>query len=135
MWGDVDASTFRVRSRTYCIDKVKTTSAPSIFKLIAIDVFETAEPTSHIAAHPKNRVALAHQRGEKTWVFIVNIMVPGPPHYSFVVYMEGDKVYLTVTITITGIVIGIVTATVSVIITIVITCMVTATVRLFGSVS
>jgi hypothetical protein len=63
-----------------------------MFKLLAIDIFETAEPTSHIAAHPKNRVSLAQQRGEKTWVFLVNIMVPGPPHYSFVVYLEGDKV-------------------------------------------
>jgi Protein ENHANCED DISEASE RESISTANCE 2, C-terminal len=37
-WSDIDASTFRIRGRTYNQDKVKAASAPSIFKLIAIDV-------------------------------------------------------------------------------------------------
>ena len=37
-WSDVDASTFRIRGNTYNLDKVKAPSAPSIFKLIAIDV-------------------------------------------------------------------------------------------------
>jgi hypothetical protein len=27
-------------------------------------------------------------------VFVVNILIPGPPHLSFVVYLEGDKVYI-----------------------------------------
>ena len=25
-------------------------------------------------------------------VFVINFMIPGPPYYSFVVYLEGDKV-------------------------------------------
>ena len=37
-WSDIDASSFRIRGRTYNQDKVKAASAPSIFKLIAIDV-------------------------------------------------------------------------------------------------
>ena len=37
-WSDIDASSFRIRGRTYNQDKVKAVSAPSIFKLIAIDV-------------------------------------------------------------------------------------------------
>lgn len=92
MWTEPDASTFRVRGETYNTDKVKKNSAPSLFKLIAIDLFEVSEPTPNIASHPKNRVCLAHQRGDPTWVFVVNIMVPGPPYLSFVAYMEGDKV-------------------------------------------
>lgn len=92
VWSDIDASTFRVRGPTYTVDKVKTASAPSLFKLLAVDCFEVNEPTQNIAAHPRNRVALAHERGEKTWVFVMNIMVPGPPFLSFVAYMEGDPV-------------------------------------------
>ena len=41
--------------------------------------------------HPKNRVFQALQREEDIWVFVVNIMVPGPPFYNFVAYMVGDK--------------------------------------------
>jgi hypothetical protein len=92
MWRDIDASNFKVRGPTYNVDKVKTVSAPSLLKLLAIDLYEVPEPTQNICAHPKNRVNLALQRGEKTWVFVMNIMVPGPPFLSFVVYMTGDPV-------------------------------------------
>jgi hypothetical protein len=90
MWSDIDASNFRVRGPTYILDKVKTVSAPCLFKLVAIDVFEVPEPTQHICSHPKNRVSLAHQRGDSTWVFVMNIMVPGPPFLCFCAYMEGN---------------------------------------------
>jgi nitrate reductase NapE component len=88
---DIDASTFRIRGLTYNDDKVKAASAPSMFKLIAIDVFDVPEPTFNVASHPRNRVHLALQRGDKTWVFVVNIMIPGPPFLCFVAYLEGDK--------------------------------------------
>lgn len=74
-------------------DKVKSNSGPSLFKLVAIDVFEVPETTHNISANPKNRVSLAQQRGEKFWAFVLNIMVPGPPHYCFVMYYTGDKVF------------------------------------------
>eukprot|EP00596_Hydrurales_sp_CCMP1899_P010073 CAMPEP_0119044170 /NCGR_PEP_ID=MMETSP1177-20130426/29212_1 /TAXON_ID=2985 /ORGANISM="Ochromonas sp, Strain CCMP1899" /LENGTH=580 /DNA_ID=CAMNT_0007013793 /DNA_START=607 /DNA_END=2349 /DNA_ORIENTATION=+ len=90
-WADLDAASFRIRGQTYNQDRVKAASAPSLFKLIAIDVFDCPEPTFNIASHPNNRVHQAMQRGEKTWVFVVNILIPGPPHLSFVVYLEGDK--------------------------------------------
>lgn len=91
MWGEPDASTFKIRGSSYMQDKVKASSAPSLFKLVAVDVFEVPEATHNIAAHPRNRVSLAAQRQEKAWVFIVNIMVPGPPFLSFVMYFQGDK--------------------------------------------
>ena len=37
-WADLDASTFRIRSRTYIEDKVKIPSEASVFRLIAVDV-------------------------------------------------------------------------------------------------
>ena len=82
---------FQVRGKSYCHDKVKTSSATSLFKLIAIDLFEVPEGTPNICAHPRNRVFQALQRGEEDWVFVVNIMVPGPPYLSFVAYFKGDK--------------------------------------------
>jgi hypothetical protein len=94
MWQESDASTFKVRSETYNTDKVKCNSAKAVFRPIAIDFYEVPEPTHNISSHPKNRVNLAHQRGEDSWVFVVNIMVPGPPYLSFVMYFQGDKVTL-----------------------------------------
>lgn len=92
MWTESDASTFRVRGATYHMDRVKISSGPSLFKLIAIDLFEVSEPTKNIASHPKNRVFQALQRGDDSWVFLVNIMVPGPPFLCFVVYFLGERV-------------------------------------------
>jgi len=91
MWSEPDACTFRVRGKSYPQDKIKVLSAQSLFKLVAVDVFEVPEPTRNIAANPKNRVYLAQQRGDPAWCFVMNIMVPGPPHLCFVVYLEGDK--------------------------------------------
>ena len=39
-----------------------------------------------------NRVFQALQRGDSTWVFVMNIMVPGPPNLSFVAYWDADRV-------------------------------------------
>ena len=37
-WADLDASTFRIRSRNYIEDKIKIESEASAFRLIAVDV-------------------------------------------------------------------------------------------------
>ena len=92
MWAESEAASFKVRGQTYNTDKVKVSSAPSLFKLLAIDFFEVPETTHNIAGHPRNRVNMALQRGDPSWVFVVNIMVPGPPFLSFVVYFLADKV-------------------------------------------
>jgi hypothetical protein len=95
MWKEPDASTFRLRSKTYKQDNFKCNSATNLFKLVAVDVFEVPDCIQNIAMHPQNRVFQALQRDENIWVFVVNIMVPGPPFYNFVAYMTGDKVYRT----------------------------------------
>jgi len=77
-----------VRGGSYNADKVKVSSGPSLFKLLAIDLFEVPEATRNIANHPRNRVHMALQRGDPAWVFVINIMVPGPPFLSFVAYFQ-----------------------------------------------
>ena len=37
-WADLDASTFRIRGKSYNEDRIKVTATPAVFKLIAIDV-------------------------------------------------------------------------------------------------
>lgn len=87
-----------MRGASYNADKVKTFSAPSLFKLVAVDVFETADAMQNICSHPQNRVKMALDRGDTTWLMVLNIMVPGPPNYSFVVYLEGDRVRIILAI-------------------------------------
>lgn len=92
IWREPLASSFRVRGATYLTDKVKVTSAPYLFQLVAVDLFEVPGPTMNICSHPKNRVYKALQRGDDAWIYAVNIMVPGPPYISFVAYFKGDRV-------------------------------------------
>ena len=48
-WNDIDATTFRIRGKNYIADRVKVTSAPAVFKLIAIDV--SGKNSSHFLDH------------------------------------------------------------------------------------
>eukprot|EP00606_Chrysophyceae_sp_TOSAG23-5_P001080 GSChrysophyteH2.ASY1.ANO1.1457.1 assembled CDS len=91
MWGEPDASSFKVRGPDYLKSSAKIVSPPSLFKLIALDLFDTGETMKNICAHPRNRVCQALKRGEKTFVFVMNIMIPGPPYLSFVAYWEADR--------------------------------------------
>ena len=86
------AHSFRVRGATYMDDKVKVVSSPYVFKLLCCDMFDVPGPTSNICSHPRNRVYRALQRNEDTWIFAMNIMMPGPPFVSFVAYFTADKV-------------------------------------------
>lgn len=93
MFAEADATTFRIRGQTYMQDKVKEFSAHSYFKFVCIDMIEVSDPTEthNVAAHPRNRVALAKARDENFWCFLFNIIVPGPPYTCFVCYFLGDK--------------------------------------------
>lgn len=95
VWREPSAQSFKVRGSTYLIDKVKAVSMPYLLNLVAVDLFEVPATTKNICSHPKNRVYRALQRGEDAWVFAVNIMLPGPPCYTFVAYFQGDKVCTT----------------------------------------
>jgi hypothetical protein len=92
MWGEPDAANFKLRDKGYKISQKKVASAPSVFKLIAMDLFDTgSKPLKNICAHPSNRVFQAQRRGEDTWVFVLHILLPGPPFLSFVGYWQADK--------------------------------------------
>jgi len=91
MWGEPASENFKLRGKSYLTNKTKVASAPSLFKLIAIDLFDTGKPVKNICSHPRNRVYQALRRGEDTWVFVMNIMLPGPPFLSFCAYWQADK--------------------------------------------
>jgi hypothetical protein len=74
-WADLDAASFRIRGQTYNQDRVKTASAPSLFKLIAIDVFDCPEPTFNIASHPNNRLFIARLFSLSFIIFMLTLLL------------------------------------------------------------
>jgi hypothetical protein len=77
---EIDARTFNVRGKRYLTDKKKVPSAPSLCKLVAADVLQTARKLSNASALPGSPPKLTPGRQ-----FIVfNWQVPCTPVLSFV---------------------------------------------------
>jgi hypothetical protein len=101
-WAEPDANSFRVRGATYKKDKIKINAGASVGKLVAVDLVLVDEPIyKGMAAHPTERIQRALQRERKLkelgkesdmppFLFVVNIIVPGPPFYHLVCYYAID---------------------------------------------
>ena len=103
-WGEPDANSFRVRSKTYKSSRLKVNAGPSLFRLLTAEVVETDSPIlTGFCLHPKERVQLALQREVEAksrgipaasemppFVFAINISLPGPPNYHLVFYYAVD---------------------------------------------
>mmetsp|Transcript_17145 Transcript_17145/g.20927 ORF Transcript_17145/g.20927 Transcript_17145/m.20927 type:complete len:544 (+) Transcript_17145:80-1711(+) len=99
LWKDSEAWSFEVRGRTYLTDKRKVASAPNLFRLITVDMVEVSEPImTGFCSHPKERVQkwlMMEKKQDKDsimppFVFCVNMVLPGPPHYHLVMYFAID---------------------------------------------
>ena len=101
-YAEPDSNSFRVRGRTYKKDKLKINAGSSIGKLTAVDVVLVDAPIfSGFSTHPTERIQIALERekhlkakGLKSdlppFVFILNIVLPGPPFYHGVFYYAID---------------------------------------------
>jgi len=98
-WCEPCAMSFRVRGAGYAVDRKKTNSEPSVFRLITVDLCQVTAPIkSGFCSLPKERVqqALRREKERKTkgdmppFIFCVNILIPGPPFYHFVFYYAVD---------------------------------------------
>jgi hypothetical protein len=85
-WCSADMPSFAVRGPTFDEDRVKIPATEAMFDLVATDLWRVEEALPNIAAQPSNRVQQAWQRGDKRWLFVLQIQVPGPPHFAFVCY-------------------------------------------------
>lgn len=100
-WSEPCASSYRIRGKKYMTDRKKVNSAPSLFRLIATDLCKVDKPIkTGFCAHPSERVQkylLIEKKGEGTmppFIFCVNIIVPGSPHYHMVFYYAVDDISL-----------------------------------------
>jgi hypothetical protein len=101
-WAQLDANSFLVRGKEYKANKVKVNAGSSIGRLIAVDVVRVDAPMySGLSLHPTERIQLALERERRQlargaphdtppFVFLINIMLPGPPYYHGAFYYAID---------------------------------------------
>jgi len=109
-WMEINASLFNIRSQKYMRNRLKMPSNPNLLRLMAVDFVEAPEPImTGFCSHPKERVQkwLAIEKTSSNqdkipneiqddshvmpeFVFCVNVVLPGPPTYHFVIYFAVD---------------------------------------------
>lgn len=101
-WAEPDSNSFRVRGHNYKEDKQKLNAGPSIGRLVAVDLVWVDSPLySGFSTHPTERVQTALRREAKLlekglksdlspFIFVVNLILPGPPVYHGVFYFAVD---------------------------------------------
>uniref|UniRef100_A0A6S8UH01 Protein ENHANCED DISEASE RESISTANCE 2 C-terminal domain-containing protein n=1 Tax=Chaetoceros debilis TaxID=122233 RepID=A0A6S8UH01_9STRA len=103
-WKEMDASTFNVRGTNYIKNGKKVASSPNLLRLIAVDFVEVSEPImTGFCSHPNGRVqGMLHCERQQIplsskmdkmppFVFCMNMVLPGPPHYHLVMYYAVDN--------------------------------------------
>ena len=103
-WAEPDANSFLVRGHSYKQDRVKINAGTSIGRLIAVDVVLVDKPIfTGMSTHPTERIQLALKREKKLlangkpsdmppFIFVVNIVLPGPPFYHGVFYYAVEDI-------------------------------------------
>jgi hypothetical protein len=101
-WAEPDANSFIVRGPSYKKDRVKINAGTSIGRLIAVDLVLVDQPIySGMSTHPGERIQQALRKekmlkesGKESdmppFIFLVNIVLPGPPFYHAVYYYAVD---------------------------------------------
>ena len=103
-WAEPDANSFRVRGPNYLTDKKKDNAGDSIGRLIAVDLVHVDKPIyTGMTTHPTERLQLALKREQSLkdkgvdsdlppFIFVMNIILPGPPFYHGVYYFAIDDI-------------------------------------------
>jgi hypothetical protein len=101
-WAEPDANSFLVRGPSYKKNRVKINAGASIGRLVAVDLVAVEKPLlTGMSTHPTERIQLGLERerkmkalGKKSdmppFIFMVNILLPGPPPYHAVYYYAVD---------------------------------------------
>jgi len=77
---------FNVRGKTYLTDGIKKKSEAHKFHLVAADLNQVAEPIRHCAARSDSPLRVIQKEFPGREIFVMQFMLPGPPHYSLPVY-------------------------------------------------
>lgn len=88
-WAVPDSKIFKVRSKTFPHDKSKVPAGKYLMELVAIDWFKDTKRMDHVARRKGSAAQVAADKGMFT--FLVNIQIPGPSHYSLVLYFVSNS--------------------------------------------
>ncbi|AQK80044.1 Protein ENHANCED DISEASE RESISTANCE 2-like [Zea mays] len=88
-WAVPDSKIFKVRSKNFPHDKSKVPAGKYLMELVAVDWFKDAKRMDHVARRKGSAVQVAAEKGMFT--FLVNIQIPGPSHYSLVLYFVSNS--------------------------------------------
>ncbi|XP_010519630.1 PREDICTED: protein ENHANCED DISEASE RESISTANCE 2-like [Tarenaya hassleriana] len=95
-WSSPPGDVFSLRSRTYMAKKQKSPAGDYLLSPAGVDWLKSTTKLDNVLARPDNRVAhalrKAQSRGQsmKSFIFAVNLQVPGKDHYSAVFYFATE---------------------------------------------
>ncbi|CAD7698962.1 unnamed protein product, partial [Ostreobium quekettii] len=78
-WARPGAAGFKLRGANYLRDKKKELADEPVFDLVSVDLVKIVKPTPHIA-----RYLPSIQCSSAAFSYVVQIMIPGPPHLAMV---------------------------------------------------
>ncbi|KAK9682915.1 hypothetical protein RND81_10G106300 [Saponaria officinalis] len=96
-WASPPGELFNLRSKHYLSKKTKCPAGDYFLRPTAVDWLRSPAKLEHVLSRADNRVMHVlrdrHVRGEflKTFVFAVNLQVPGREHHSAVFYFSTDE--------------------------------------------
>ncbi|KAE8913874.1 hypothetical protein PF005_g6289 [Phytophthora fragariae] len=95
-WSEPSAAGFMVRGPQYLSSKTKVPSARQACRLVNVELYKSSDPIAHIGVSsfvgdgfdvtdvPNAAVE------DRPFIFIINFMLPGPPHHSLVLYFTPE---------------------------------------------
>jgi hypothetical protein len=96
MWCEPEHSAMLVRGPDYLTDRRKVPSAPPVFRLVGVDLFESSKALENISSRSDNIVQKEIKRHEAEgtempFTFVINFLVPGTPRLSLVLYYQAPN--------------------------------------------
>ncbi|KAK9836134.1 hypothetical protein WJX81_004188 [Elliptochloris bilobata] len=77
---------FRLRGKHYLQDRKKVPAGEPAFRLASVDLLELDAPTTHLA-----RFLPSLTKSGAAFTFVLQLMVPGPPHRALVIAWAADS--------------------------------------------
>lgn len=96
-WASPPGNLFSLRSKQYLTKKTKSPTGDYLLNPTAVDWLRSPTKLEHVLSRPDNRVASVlrahHSQGNflKSFIFALNLQVPGREHHSAVFYFSTDE--------------------------------------------
>ncbi|KAI4337226.1 hypothetical protein L6164_015669 [Bauhinia variegata] len=96
-WASPPGDVFSIRSTNYFTKREKAPAGKCLLSPAGMDWLKSNSKLDHVLARPDNRVSQALRKAQaqggslKSFIFAVNLQVPGKDHYSAVFYFASEE--------------------------------------------